>query len=62
VLGPAVAPLARLKDRYRFQVLVKCASRRRLSDALNEAVAALADAGVAPGRDLVVDMDPIALL
>jgi primosomal protein N' (replication factor Y) len=62
VLGPAVAPLARLKDRYRFQVLVKCASRRRLSDALNEAVDALAAAGLAAPRDLVVDMDPVALL
>ncbi len=62
VLGPAVAPLARLKGRYRFQLLVKCASRRKLSDALNEAAASLAGGGLSSSRDLIVDMDPIALM
>ncbi len=61
VLGPSVAPLARLKGRYRYQVLVKAASRRRLSDALNEAARALASKGLSSPRDLVIDMDPVSL-
>ncbi|HKY33351.1 MAG TPA: primosomal protein N', partial [Candidatus Polarisedimenticolia bacterium] len=62
VLGPAVAPIARLKGRYRYQVLVKCASRRALSDAMNEAAAALAARGLGSARDLAIDIDPITLL
>jgi len=61
VLGPSVAPLARLKGRYRYQILVKSASRRKLSDALNEAVEALSEGGLASPRDLVIDVDPVSL-
>ena len=61
VIGPAVAPLARLKGRYRYQVLVKASSRRSLSDALNEAAAKLAGRGLSSARDLVIDMDPVTL-
>jgi len=61
VIGPSVAPIARLKGRYRYQVLVKSGSRRRLSDALNEAAARLGREGLSSSRDLVIDMDPVTL-
>ncbi len=61
VLGPSVAPLARLKGKYRYQVIVKATSRRKLSDALNETVAALSSGGLASPRDLIIDVDPVSL-
>jgi len=61
VLGPSVAPLARLKGRYRYQVIVKAASRRKLSDALNETVDALSAGGLSSPRDLIIDVDPVSL-
>jgi primosomal protein N' (replication factor Y) len=62
VIGPSVAPIARLKGRYRYQVLVKSPSKRRLSDALNEAAAVLAGRGLASSKDLVIDIDPVTLI
>jgi primosomal protein N' (replication factor Y) len=61
VLGPSVAPLARLKGRYRFQIIAKASSRRRLSDALNETVRSLAGHGPTSSRDLIIDVDPVSL-
>ena len=61
VIGPAAAPIARLKGRYRYQVIVKAASRRRLSDTLNDAAAALAAEKLSSPNDLVIDMDPVTL-
>ncbi len=62
VLGPSVAPIARLKGRYRYQVLLKSRSRRRLSDTLNEAAERLAARGVTSAREMVIDMDPVTLI
>jgi primosomal protein N' (replication factor Y) len=57
VLGPAPAPLARLRDRFRFQLLVK----GRDEKAVHDAGRALADAAVAlerEARTLRVTVDP----
>jgi len=57
VLGPAPAPLARLRDRFRFQLLVK----GRDGKAVHEAGRALAHAAVAlerEARHLRVSVDP----
>ena len=62
VIGPTVAPVAKLKDRYRYQVLLKSDSKRRLSDALNHAVMELTTRGISSARDLVIDMDPVTLM
>jgi primosomal protein N' (replication factor Y) (superfamily II helicase) len=35
VLGPAEAPIPRLKAEYRYQLLIKAASRKRLNDLLH---------------------------
>ena len=61
ILGPAIAPLQRLKGRYRFQTMVRCASRRRLSDALNAALDRL-EGTPSGSRDLIIDVDPASLL
>lgn len=60
VLGPAAAPLARLRGRYRFQLLLKAAARPALRDAL----IALGPARRELSRKVrvVVDVDPVSML
>jgi len=58
--GPGPAPIERIKDRYRQQILVRTAGRRRLVQALDRALASLGNE--IPRRSLVVDVDPIVLL
>ncbi len=61
VLGPAPAPIARLKRDYRFQFLVKSPDRRSLQELLRK-VAAYGRQKEIPAGALVVDVDPISLL
>ncbi len=62
VLGPALAPLARLRGAWRVQVIVRARKRRRLSLALSAGLrSVLGDARVMP-RWLAVDVDPQQLL
>lgn len=58
VLGPASAPLGRLKGQYRAQVLLKGAQRGEMRRAL---LAALEDRGDLKRR-VVVDVDPLSML
>jgi primosomal protein N' (replication factor Y) len=60
VLGPAPAPLERLRGRYRIHLLVRAAARGRLLAALNGMLDTLGPEGGAP-RGLVVDVDPVTL-
>jgi primosomal protein N' (replication factor Y) len=61
ILGPAPAPLFRLKGRYRFQAIVRAGRRRQLSEILNEALNRL-EKSRSPVRDVIVDVDPASLL
>src|SRR3974377_2070452 len=61
VLGPAEAPVPRLKSEYRYQLLMKAAGRRALKDTL-ESVRAFAAARKWPATALVIDVDPLSLL
>jgi len=61
VLGPAQAPLARLKKDYRFQFLLKASERRALQQTLRAALEFAAREKIPPGA-LLVDVDPISLL
>ena len=61
VLGPAPAPIARLKRDYRFQFLLKSPDRRALQELLRAAVAFAREKQIPPGA-LVVDVDPLSLL
>lgn len=58
VLGPAVAPIARLRGQHRAQIFLKGRNRRAMRTALREALAASPDIG----RRVTVDVDPIDLL
>ncbi|MBX7220140.1 MAG: primosomal protein N' [Blastocatellia bacterium] len=59
VLGPASAPLAKLKNEYRHQILLKSRSRRKLRDVLDLAFSYLADATAArTGKAITPDQNP----
>jgi primosomal protein N' (replication factor Y) len=61
ILGPAIAPLARLKKEHRFQFLLKSLKRSVLPKLLS-AVMAYCDAKEIPQTAVLVDMDPLSLL
>jgi primosomal protein N' (replication factor Y) len=60
VLGPAPAPLARLRGRYRFQVLLRAKERRPLRAVLH-AVASARDRASTPVR-VSIDIDPVQMM
>ena len=61
VLGPALAPLARLRGRFRFQILIKGTHRLRLNRILSAVLEKL-EAERFPMQRLIVDVDPISTL
>ena len=61
VLGPASAPLSRVKRIFRFHLLVKAETRAALHAALRAALA-FADQSNIPRRHLTVDVDPLSLM
>ena len=61
ILGPATAPLARLKKEHRFQFLLKSPKRSVLAKLLNGALS-YCEAKEIPDTAVLVDMDPLSLL
>lgn len=61
ILGPAPAALEKLKNEYRWQVLLKTTSRREVHEVLGRALADLRSEGHRLER-LIVDVDPMSLL
>jgi primosomal protein N' (replication factor Y) len=61
VIGPAEAPVPRLKNEFRYQILIKAVKRAVLRDALNQ-LRAFAQKDRWPATALVVDVDPISLM
>ena len=61
MLGPAAAPLARLKKEYRFQFLLKALKRSVLTKLLTGALE-FCDAHEIPDTAVIVDMDPLSLM
>ena len=61
VMGPAEAPVPRVKQEFRYQMLVKAAQRKRLSEVL-EKVKQHAVAQNWPATGLVIDVDPLSLM
>lgn len=61
VLGPASAPIAKIKRTYRFHLLLKAERREALSRALHAAREYADQAGI-PRSGLVFDMDAISLM
>ncbi len=61
VLGPAEAPVPRLKKEYRYQLLIKAASRKALKGVLED-MRRFALERKWPATALVIDVDPLTLL
>ncbi len=59
ILGPAPAPIAKLRDRYRFHVLLMGKDGQLLRDAVREVHE---ETGPVDGIQWVVDVDPLSLL
>ena len=58
VLGPAVAPISRLRGQHRAQIFLKGANRRAMRTALRSTL----DANPDLGRRVTIDVDPVSLL
>ena len=61
ILGPAEAPVTRLKNEYRYQFLIKAASRTALNEMLRRAQT-FARERKWSATALVIDVDPLTLL
>ena len=61
ILGPAEAPVPRLKNEYRYQFLVKAASRKVLNELLQR-IRAFALEHKWGATALVIDVDPLSLM
>jgi primosomal protein N' (replication factor Y) len=63
ILGPAPAVLAKLKNRYRWHLLVKAPTTRRLHEVIEQGFRALKQAAIPHnGVRLAIDVDPVNLL
>jgi primosomal protein N' (replication factor Y) len=60
-LGPAAAPLAKLKREHRFQFLLKSKSRAKLTQVLSGALSYCDKKGI-PQTAVLADVDPLSLL
>jgi primosomal protein N' (replication factor Y) len=61
VMGPAEAPVLRVKNEFRYQILLKAAKRSVLRDTLNK-LRAYAEKDKWSATSLVIDVDPISLM
>jgi primosomal protein N' (replication factor Y) len=61
ILGPAPAPLERVKKLHRFQLLVKAGSRQTLNGLLRQLAGHLAEKKLG-GTKVYLDVDPVSLL
>jgi primosomal protein N' (replication factor Y) len=61
VLGPAPAPLSRLKGEHRFQLLIKSRSRKDLREVADAGLKALAESGVNL-RAVNLEIDPVSIM
>ncbi len=61
VMGPAEAPVARLKNEYRYQILIKSASRKALNETLQR-VRRHANGRKWPATALAIDVDPLTIM
>jgi primosomal protein N' (replication factor Y) len=61
VMGPAEAPVLKVKSEFRYQILLKAARRSVLRDILNK-LRAFAEKEKWRATSLVIDVDPISLM
>ena len=61
MLGPAAASVARLKNEYRYQMLIKASTRKLLATVLAE-LRHYAQSEKWNPASLVIDVDPMSLM
>jgi primosomal protein N' (replication factor Y) len=61
VLGPATAPIAKIKRTYRFHLVMKGETRTALQKALRALLAHAEEAQI-PRAHLIIDVDPVSLM
>ena len=61
IMGPAEAPVARVKNEFRYQLLLKAADRRHLNEKLQGARNYALEKQW-PATALIIDVDPLSLL
>jgi primosomal protein N' (replication factor Y) len=61
VMGPAEAPVLRLKNEFRYQILLKAAKRSVLRQVLND-LRRFAEREKWSATALVIDVDPISIM
>ena len=61
ILGPAPAPLARLKGEFRVQLLVKCRNRRELHRIIDAALKGVSERKINL-RSINVEIDPVSIM
>jgi primosomal protein N' (replication factor Y) (superfamily II helicase) len=61
ILGPAPAPLSRLKGEHRIQLLVKSRSRRQLRNVVDAALTSITNQGVNL-RSINLEIDPVSMM
>ncbi|HLE62920.1 MAG TPA: hypothetical protein VI750_07270, partial [Pyrinomonadaceae bacterium] len=61
ILGPAPAPLARLKGEHRFQLLIKSRNRRQLRVVAETALKTMIQRGLNP-RSVNLEIDPVSIM
>ncbi|MDQ1913179.1 primosomal protein N' [Paenibacillus sp. GD4] len=62
VLGPVASPISRIKDRYRFQCMVKYRGETDAADLVRQAAAVLDDAVKQQKLTISIDVDPQVLM
>ena len=61
ILGPAPAPLSRLKGEHRFQILIKSRTRKALREVADAALRAVAEGGINL-RSINLEIDPVSIM
>lgn len=62
LLGPVASPIARVKDRFRFQIMLKYRDEPQLADLLAQATAAFEEWNKQQKVLMTIDVDPYVLL
>jgi primosomal protein N' (replication factor Y) (superfamily II helicase) len=61
ILGPAPAPLSRLKGEHRFQLLIKSRTRKHLREVADAALKSVAEGGINL-RSVNLEIDPVSMM
>ena len=61
ILGPALAPISRIRGEYRYQILIKAERRGRIRFVVNELLTELRSLRILP-RNLIIDIDPLSTM